>query len=365
MSDKMNKSRFSAKEAKLLSEKARQEIALQNSVRKAHQKKLKKVFQNAIEAAINGSDFLEYSDEDADFLNFCYKEFIELSFSLEICGATSDQAIENTRRSITDLEEEIEEIGDTTTQAIEDLAKKINGLIRNHPEYIQVYEWLVDVYEGRALIEQDWYDYDYKTLPIVQGAEGDKLIESSLIEFQWQGKLKKIVSDIKRVHETSALKIQKLKDQIYEFEENEMFVDEYFRVLHNDDDIDSIELFAIKIYWDGDNISDFSRQNGESLVTPSTLHWLSSDCGQRFLNCIDEVIQSSSELGKDEALLRLFSDGDESFVLQSGTEEISALHPDIVLQIYNSLGFETHMVSPRKSPESFKKNDFIDLRIAW
>jgi hypothetical protein len=365
MPDKINKSRFSAKEAKILSEKAKQEIALKNSVRKEHQKKLKKVFQNAIEAAINGRDFLEYSDEDADFLNFCYKEFDELSFPIEICGTTPDHAIERTRRSITDLEEEIEAIGNKTTEAIEDLAEKINELITNHPEYIQVYEWLIDAYEGRALIEQDWYDWDYKKLPIVHGAERDKLIDASVLEFQWQGKLKKIVSDIKRIHETSALQIQRLKNQISDLKENEIFVDEIFRILHNDDDIDSIELLSIRIYWDDNHLTDFPEETRESLVTPSTLYWLSSHSGQRFLSCVDQVIQSSSENGKDEALLRLFSDGDDSFVLQFGTEEISAPHPDIVLKIYQSLGFETHMVDPRRNPESFEKNDFTDLRIAW
>ncbi len=360
----MNKLRIKAKDAKNLYEKAKEEIAHKNLILKSNQNKLKGVFQNIFDTAISGEVFFEYSDEDAVFLNFFYKEFKKLDFYIEIYGSNPDLDIEEIRCQITDLEYEIEEIGEQTIASIETLAQKLNEFILPHPEYIQVYEWLIDAYEERPLIEKNWYDSHYKKLPIVRYAGHDGLFISSNIKFEWQEKLKKIIFEIKRIHESASLKIQDLRKKISPLEDL-AFNNNKFRILDSEQDIDLIEIYSIKIYWDEEKIKDHSNLNEISFFSPYTLYWLSSESGQQFLDYIEGKIKFSSENGKDEILLRFFKDEDETFYLEFEGIEISALPPDIAIEFYLTMGFQAKKFKAKNISKNDSESDFIDIKISW
>lgn len=361
----MNKSRISAKIAKSISTKAKEDIAAKNSAIKSHQKKLKRIFKKATEAAIDGQYFFEYSDEDPDFLNFCYKEFTSLEFSVEIFGSASTLANENIRREITGIEEKIQSIGEKASSDLGVIADKIYEFLSPHPEYVQVYEWLINCYEKRPLIRSDWYLWEYEKLEIVSGAEYDRLLDSDVTQFQWQGKLKRFVSEIKRIHETAALEIQNLREKLYDLEAEEFSSDDDFLSLSSDENIDLIEIFSLRICWDEDRISDFSFNDDAVLFSPQILYWLSSESGQNFLSCVDDKIKFLSEQGKDEFILRCFKESDESYVFQIETQEIIAPHPDIVMEIYSLLGFQSEKVSEKKSSSNVTELGFVDIKIIW
>ncbi len=359
----MNKSRISAKIAKSISTKAKEDIAAKNSAIKSHQKKLKRIFKKATEAAIDGQDFFEYSDEDPDFLNFCYKEFTSFEFSVEIFGSASALANENIRREITEIEEKIQSIGEKTIRDLGVIADRIYEFLAPHPEYVQVYEWLINCYEQRPLIRSDWYLWEYEKLEIVSGAEYDRLLESDVTQFQWQGKLKGFVSEIKRIHETAALDIQNLREKVYDLEAEEFSSDDDFRSLSSDENIDLIEIFSLRICWDEDRISDFSFNDDVAFFSPQVLYWLSSESGQNFLSCVEDKIKFLSEQGKDDLILRFFKESDESYVFQNETQEMITPHPDIVMEIYSSLGFKAEKVFGKNLSLKGAEHDFVDIQL--
>jgi hypothetical protein len=361
----MSKSRISAKVAKSISEKAKQDIALKNSLVKSYQKKLKRIFQKVTAAAIDGQDFFEYADEDLEFLNFCYKEFSSLEFVVDVCGSTSDLAIENIQRKINELQEKIQSIGVKANFDIGIIAEKIYEFLVPHPEYVQVYEWLINCYERLPLIESDWYLWDYEKLEIVSGAEYDGLLESDVTQFQWQGKLKRFISEIKRIHDTAALEVQNLREKVYDLEAEEFPSDDEFRSLSSDEDVDQIEIFSLRVCWDEDRISDLSLDDDTSFFSPKVLCWLSSESGQNFLSYVEDKIKSLSEQGKDELILRFFKETDERYVLQYETQEVLAPQPNTVMKIYSSMEFQAEKVSERNLSSKTAEHSYVDIKISW
>jgi hypothetical protein len=361
----MSKSRISAKVAKSISEKAKQDFALKSSLIKSYQKKLKRIFQKVTEAAIDGQDFFEYADEDPEFLNFCYKEFSSLEFFVDVCGSISDLASENIQREINELQEKIQSIGVKASFDLGIIADKIYEFLVPHPEYVQVYEWLINCYERRPLIGSDWYLREYEKPEIVSGAEYDGLLESDVTQFQWQGKLKRFISEIKRIHETAALEVQNLREKVYDLEAEEFSSDDEFRSLRFDEHVDQIEIFSLRVCWDEDRFSDLSIDDDTSFFSPKALCWLSSESGQNFLSYVEDKIKFLSEQGKDELILRFFKDTAESYVLQYETQEVPAPQPNTVMKIYSLMGFQAEKISGKNLSSKIAEHSYVDIKLTW
>lgn len=361
----MSNLKFRAKDAKINSDKKKAEIAIKTSEIKSHQKKIKRIFQKIIAAAIDGQKFFEFSDKNSDFLNFCFKEFGNLEFHVDFFGSTSDLASEEVRRNITDLQEKIQSIGEKANSDLGTIADRIYEFLSPHPEYVQVYEWLIDCYERKPLIRNDWYLWEYEKLGIVSGAEYDRLLESDVTQFQWQGKLKKFVSEIKRIHETAALEILNLKEKVYDLEAEEFATNDDFRSLSSDENIDLIEIFSLRVCWDEERIGDSPINHEISLFSPRTMCWLSSDNGQNLLNCIDSAIKSLSEQGKDELILRFFKESAQNYVFQYQKQEFLSPHPDIISDVYLSMGFNVEKISTKNLAQKDIEGSFRDIKLSW
>lgn len=396
----MSNSRIDAKEAKSLSEKAKKDIAEKNLILKSHQKKFKLFFQEIFEAAIDGQTFFVYTDEDLDFLNFCYKEFAKLNFDIEICDLSTelDREIEKIQNEILIVEKKIELAGETAISEMERWTNRIHKFLIPHPEYVAVYEWLEYIFERDPLLNEDWYLIDrysvdwhlkeYQKPYIVTCAEHEGLLDSKNVEFKWQETLSKFIRELNKSFEKSVQKINLLNKKLYKLEAKQIelendrdelekeftFFDddtekivfkENFRRLRSDEDIDLLEIISFRICWDKSQINSVTNDYNDHYFSPETLHWISSELGQQFLDRIDENIKFSSENGKCETYLKYYRNSDQTFFIKQDSQEVPAPHPDTTIKIYLSMGFNAEKISGNNLIKTTQKSSFAEVKLSW
>lgn len=360
----MIKSRVNAIEAKSITARANQEIALKNSLAELHQKKLNIVLRGIVGAAINGENSFEYIDEDSVFIKFCCEKLHMSGFYIGLNDSVSSETIKNIEQKIFLIEEKIDEVGISAAKEINALGNKLHLFLNSDTKYVATYEWLIDIYEGFPLISDEWYTLDdIEPLEIIDDAESDGLFKADQNNFEWQEKLRNIIWDVKCIHENAIKEIKRLREKIFSIEANRNLKDDKFRQ-YQPNDSELGRVFSVKFFWDLEPTSNRRNLSGITPLSPALFSWMSSKNGQDFFDCIDEKIQDASEKGENTIIQDIYSETDGSYVVVD-IDEITVPPPDLVAEIYCMMGFEVEVMSDAVSDHEWSDSSSIQLKITW
>lgn len=358
----MNSSRINAKSAKSLSEEIQKEVTQKNLREKAFQTKFEKTFQKLTVAAVNYEISFDFSDEDTDFLYFCFHEFKNLDFHVEIRSATSDKVIQEKRSEIEIIQSNMQSIAESASTEIEKLADILFEFTANKTWLVQVYGWLSSLKSNRPLLKPDWHSSSFESLRLVQDAERDKLLSEKKNNFQEQSELRSIIFSIGDIHQSARKKIEELKGKIFSLEKHLTNVDEDFRCLDATENIEDYKILSMRIGWGQIKDSFFPEDSDSRFLSPNTLFWCNSTTGQRFLDFMDERIRSVSSQGKKELTVKLINDSDGFFILNE-EEELISPSPRIFEKIYSLLGFKVKKLIEKNIAQS--NQTFTAVKLIW
>jgi hypothetical protein len=362
----MTNSRISAKAARSIADKAKQDLAQKKSAKKLLEKKLKRVFQEIVIAAIDGEKGFEYSDEDKDFLKYCCNEFHKIGLIVELnFSDNSSELMDVQENKINELMEKIEFIGEKTTKKIGSVAEKFYEFLMPHPEYVVTYEWLLEVYNRSPLIQPDWYRcyFQWKSLDIVSAAEYENIFDDKNLKYEWQNKIKIFIEEIKTVYEASAPEIQALWERVIELEGEEI-IDDINLLFDPECEYEWVDVLSISLSWYFNQQTRYFSLDDHLFFSSNALQWISSDFGQNFLKYVDSKILSSSNEGENEISLRLVYEGDELFYLFDEIEKLPSPPPEPLVQIYILLGFKAKVMTNTTNTQ-LAGCDFIFIKIGW
>ncbi len=346
----MTKTRLTAEVANLMAKEVSRERKAQEAELRRYKEGALSVLVECAKTAMDAGERYGVNDKDRKFMRFLCDFLISKGFTIYTDVNPPYWPEKQAQRSIEEIDEEIARLSQSTNAELMSVCSEIEAFGVSHPEFIEVYPWLIDAYD-RDVCSSIRVNPGQEIFPpwILQLAEDAGFLTSSNPTFQWERDLQSQLRRIKK----------KISDHNQELEflnnENEP-LDTSLDCLDLKE-VDSVDYFEIN--QESPLILDWSYNTStmasidysdDAFFDENTLAWLSSSDGQHFLEYAEYAIRIGIKAGKKSSEFSIVADRSKGFnwIINSPHAEGQTICPDppIIKNLFEINGYTVKFHSP-------------------
>jgi hypothetical protein len=339
----LTKTRLTAEAAKLMTkEVSKERKALEVELKRFQQQALSVLSECARTAMSSGKRY-GVNDKDRAFMKFLADFLVSKGFKIHTVLNETYWPDNQTERSFEEIDEDISQLRQSTEKKLAAYCSVIETFGSKHPEFIEVYPWLIDAYNKNIWSSVKVFsDGDIGYPSILMAAEKSGFLASQNLNFQWEIELQAQLIIIEQTIDKHSQKLAML--------ENEMGPSSEFLTYLDLTEIDSGDYFLanhespLVLDWDyGTSTMASIDYSDQSFCDENMLAWISDEDGQYFLEHVEDSIRICIETGKKISKFQVCADNSKGFnwvLIEAKTEDqIICPNPPIIKYLFELNGY--------------------------